>query len=414
MRRTPRFKASFGTAALSAAILLAAAGSPPQSPSWERRTFGRLSCELPAGWTNASLDGTGQKIWLKGDPENPEVIFSVLRTADIKEIFSEFKVDSKRALVVGGKGAVLYSGAPAGEEGRGTVIVFDEKEGGETLALIAGFQNEAVWVRERAVLDRIIASVRFAGAAAGPVCAWDSFTQDPRQFATQPGGVFPMRRTYPTGSYRVHVGPAGKAGLDIPPRTWSTFGPFEVAAGHKYAAIIRPGAGTSRDLAWEKDSARLAMYSAPPADKPGLPGHAVVYVRNDITDEWSAVCLEPAGTPPGGTPELKFDESVLRSVKAGATVTLRARAVHLPADVKKLKFSWSLHLNECSSANPPGAKANFWYIQNADVVRGEAECSLVMKAAAQPGESNFNLLVQDEPYTKRVFLSTKSISYKIQ
>jgi len=39
---------------------------------------------------------------------------------------------------------------------------------------------------------------------------------------------------------------------------------------------------------------------------------------------------------------------------------------------------------------------------------------LVMKAAAQPGESNFNLLVQDEPYTKRVFLSTKSISYKIQ
>ncbi|MBM3295677.1 MAG: hypothetical protein FJY82_14320 [Candidatus Aminicenantes bacterium] len=401
-------------AAAVSAVLFGAAAAPVDSQGWERKTFGRLSCELPTEWKNASWEDIGQQIWMKGDPENPEVIFSVIRTADIQEIFEDFKVEAKTVVVVGGKKAVKYTGSPVDEAGKGLIIVFDEKEGGETLALIGAFQDESVWNREKSVFDRIVGSVRFAGAAAAPACVWDSFTFDQRQFAAQPGGVFPMRRNFPTGSYRIHVGPAGKTGLDIPPKAWRTFGPYPVVAGRKYAAIIKRGAGTICELDWETDSARIMMYSVPPADKPGLPGHAVVYVRNDIPDEFYAICLEPVGAPAGGKPELQFDDSWMRSVKAGATLTLRAKAVHIPAEVKRLKFSWYLHLNDCLSATPPGTKVNFWYNQFADVVNGEAECTLVMKAASAPGESSFTLLVQDEPYQKRVFLSTKTLPYKIQ
>jgi|GEM_PF-2410295 len=298
MRTKRIFRERLRAAAL-AVILLGLVGSAADPQGWERKSFGRLSCELPADWKNASWEDIGQQIWMKGDPENPEVIFSVVRTPDIQEIFDEFKVQEKRAVVVGGKSAVRFFGAPAEEKGIGIIIVFDEKEAGETLALIGAFQDETVWNREKAVFERIVGSVRFAGAAAAPACAWDSFTFDQRQFAAQPGGVFPMRRNFPTGSYRIHVGPAGKTGLDVPPKTWRTFGPFNVAAGHKYSAIIKRGAGTICELEWETDSARIMTYSVPPADKPGLPGYAVVYVRNDITDQFYAICLEPAGAAGG-------------------------------------------------------------------------------------------------------------------
>lgn len=122
-----------------------------------------------------------------------------------------------------------------------------------------------------------------SGGMGTPNCIWDSYTNDQRQFATQPGGVFPMRRDYPPGNYQVHVGPAGKHGLDVPPRTWKTFGPYSLVAGSKYAAITY---GMPIGLIWEKDSARLMMYSVPKA-------HAIVYVRNEILDQFYAVCLEP-------------------------------------------------------------------------------------------------------------------------
>jgi hypothetical protein len=311
---------------------------------------------------------------------------------------------------------VAHSGTPKEEntKAKGIVIVLDEKEpGGGTLALVGAFHDEAAWNLYKGPFDRIVASAAFKGAAAAPSCVWDSFTNDPRQFATQPGGVLPLRRNFKTGKYLVHVGPAGKDGLALPPATWRTFGPYDIAAGDKFAAIIKRGQGTVCDLDWEKNSARLLMYSTPPLDRPGLPGNAVVYVRNDSTDQWYAICLEPVGGG-GGKPELHFDQAVLKTIKAGGTTTLKAKVSHIPAEVKKLKFSWYLHLNECVSAVPPGTKVNFWYNQFVDVKNGEAEGSIVMRAEAQKKESSFSLIIQDEPYTQKVFLSTKTISYQIQ
>lgn len=127
------------------------------------------------------------------------------------------------------------------------------------------------------------------GGMATPNCVWESFTNDQRQFATQPGGVLPMRKNYQPGNYLVHVGPAGKHGLDVPPKTWKTFGPYQLVAGSKYAAILyMPKIG----IIWEKDSARLMSYSTPR-------GHAVVYLRNEILDQFYAVCLEPVQTGAG-------------------------------------------------------------------------------------------------------------------
>ena len=292
----------FWTVAVSAALILAAS-HPAESQSWVKKTFGRLTFEVPSDWKDTPGEGDIQKIWSKGDPNNPEAVFSVVQTTNLDEILGGLKMDSKQPATVGGKSAVCYTGTPKEETGKGILIVLNEKEpGGGTLALIGFFHNEAAWNQNRSVFDHIVGSVKFQGAATPPSCVWDSFTNDPRQFAAQPGGVFPLRRNYKTGQYLVHVGPAGKDGLAIPPATWRTFGPFDVTAGNKYAAIIQKGLGTVCELKWEKNSARLQMYSNPPAGSPGLAGHAVVYVRNDSNDQWYALCLEPVGAP-GGKPE---------------------------------------------------------------------------------------------------------------
>jgi hypothetical protein len=494
---------------------------------------------VPADWKLATADIPTQKIWAKGDPNEPDAVFSVT-SSDINEILGGLKVESKKATTVGGKSALVYAGSLIEESGKGIVIVFDEKaQGSKALALIGFFHNDAAWNRYKVDFDRIVDSIKFAGAAA-PGCKWDSFTNDLRQFVAQPGRVLPLRRNYKAGKYLVHVGPAGKDGLSVPPAKWRTFGPYDIAAGNKYCGLIRSGAGTLCELQWEQNSARLETYSKPPAGSPGLEGYAVVYVRNDALDQWYAICLErvgdaptapgctwdsftndprqfatqpggvlplrktfgkgrysihvgPAGnnglnippaiwntfgpfdieggnkyaaiikkgqgagcdliweknsarltmysTPPptaavvyvrndaldqwyaicleqlaetGGEPVLDFDASVLQNIKTGQTYTFKAKASHIPPEVKKLKFSWYLHMSECVSAIPAGSKVNFWYNQIVDVRNGEAEAVMVMKAESQKREAAFDLFVRDEPYTKKVFLSVKHTTYQIK
>jgi hypothetical protein len=527
------------TAAVAAALIMISV-HPAQSQTWIKKTFSRLSFEVPADWSDTSVDPATQRIWSVGNRNNRDAVFSVVSSTDIQEILGGLKVESKKTTRVGGEGATYYAGTPNDGPGRGYLIVLDAKEpGGRTLALIGSFSGEAALKNYRSYWVHFVASVKPKGAAKAPSCVWDSYTNDPRQFAAQPGGVFPMRRNFPTGKYLVHVGPAGNNGLNLPPakwRTfgpydiaagnkyaaiiqmgqgtvcellwevnsarlmmyskpagsavvyvrneaqdqwyaiclelvgsganapscewdsytndprqfaaqpggvfpmrrnfptgkylvhvgpagnnglnlppakWRTFGPYDIAAGNKYAAIIQMGQGTVCELLWEVNSARLMMYSKPPSDSPGLPGYAVVYVRNDALDQWYAICLEPVGAG-GGKPMLHFEEAVLQTIKAGGTYTLKARVSNVPAGVTKLKFSWYLHLNECLSADPPGSKANFWYNQIADVRNGEAECTIVMRAEAQKKESSLSLMAQDEPYTKKVFLSTKTITYQIK
>jgi hypothetical protein len=121
-------------------------------------------------------------------------------------------------------------------------------------------------------------------------CSWDSFTPDQRAFVGQPGGVFPLRNSsFEAGNYLVLVGPAGDNGLDIPPATWNSFGPYELKGGHKYKATIESPRGES--LRFEEDPADLLSYSDP------SPGYASVYARNGCPgDIWYAICLQPINT----------------------------------------------------------------------------------------------------------------------
>jgi hypothetical protein len=410
-----RFFVGWLSIAISAALIMAG-GLTGEPQNWAKKIFGRITFEVPPDWKAMSMDANEQVAWYTGSEEDPDALFSAIETDDIGEILGMLTVETKRATTVGGKSAVMHIGKSRDEGQYGLVIVFDEKgPGGKTFALIGAFLDEPARQKYQGVVDRIVHSVRFAGAAPAASC-WESFTFDPRQFAAQPGGVFPMRPQYRTGRYLVRIGPAGKSGLDLPPARTRTFGPYDLTAGNKYAAIIKKGLGTVCEMEWLTNGARLMMYSNPPKDGAavGLPGHAVVYVRNEITDEFYAVCLEAVGTAPAGKPELHFDAGVLQTIKAGQTYTLTAKATGIPPGVTTLKFGWYLHLNDCLSATPAGAKVNFWYNQMVPVRDGVAECSLVVRAAAQKGDSSFSLIVQDEPYTKRVFLNTGTLSYKIQ
>ncbi|MDD3943063.1 MAG: hypothetical protein PHR90_11365, partial [Sphaerochaetaceae bacterium] len=88
------------------------------------------------------------------------------------------------------------------------------------------------------------------------------------------------------GSYMVLVGPAGEDGLDLPPASWNTFGPYELRGGHKYKALIESPGG--KFLRFEEDPADLLSYSDP------SPESASVYARNNCPGNiWYAICLLP-------------------------------------------------------------------------------------------------------------------------
>lgn len=118
-------------------------------------------------------------------------------------------------------------------------------------------------------------------------CKWDSYTPDQMAFAAQPGNVFPLRNSpFAAGSYMVLVGPAGEDGLDLPPASWNTFGPYELKGGHKYKALIESPGG--KFLRFEEDPADLLSYSDP------SPESASVYARNNCPGNiWYAICLLP-------------------------------------------------------------------------------------------------------------------------
>lgn len=129
-------------------------------------------------------------------------------------------------------------------------------------------------------------------------CQWDSFTPDRAAYAGQPGNVLPLRSSpFAAGSYIVLVGAAGEDGLDLPPKSWNIFGPYELKAGHKYKASIKcPG---EEALLWEEDPADLLDYSDPGPDL------ASVYSHNDCTGEvWYAICLRSLSPFAGKTAEV--------------------------------------------------------------------------------------------------------------
>ena len=104
---------------------------------------------------------------------------------------------------------------------------------------------------------------------------------------------------------------------------------------------------------------------------------------------------------------MTLDLSVLDNLRTNQTFTLTASIENVPASVTKIKLSWYLHLSDCTSADPPGAKVNLWYNQFVIPQGGKAKCSITVKADDSPTETEFQLFVQDEPYTKALFLSAR-------
>ena len=99
---------------------------------------------------------------------------------------------------------------------------------------------------------------------------WRAYTYDPRQFAAQPGGVFPHQTFTVAGRYFVYYGPVDKLGLRLPPVAVKKAGPFLIQPGRNYTCVfIKP------DGVLFNEGAPL-MYSV-------SPGRATVYVRTEMT-----------------------------------------------------------------------------------------------------------------------------------
>jgi len=142
--------------------------------------------------------------------------------------------------------------------------------------------------------------------AINPSCDWNNYSPDRRSFATQPGGVFPLRKSFRPGLYKVHVGAVAN-NAQKPPTRWNTYGPFRLKGGCKYRALINddgniPGSPLNQDipyLKWEENHRTLSMYS-----KPG-PSEAIVYARNEVFGNvWYAICLQYIGPSPPNPPSI--------------------------------------------------------------------------------------------------------------
>jgi hypothetical protein len=277
------YLARVGAALLGMGAFMLLTNLPSMSQEWTRHTAGNVSLEIPSDWKAVSEYPADQGAWYKGSDVEPEAAFGLVRGEAIEEILKDLKIEEQKEMTIAGKPAIYYYGTPSGEQSKGFMIVVT----GENLAFIGASNSEAMMKQYKPVYEKIIGSIKISGAAAAPVCEWDSYTYDQTAFAAQPGRVFPMRRNYNPGKYLVHVGPAGKDGLAIPPASSKNFGPYTLAAGSKYLALIKKGSDGTYTLTWSENDAILNAYSKPS-------GVAVVYVRNEISDEslWYAICLE--------------------------------------------------------------------------------------------------------------------------
>jgi hypothetical protein len=180
---------------------------------------------------------------------------------------------------------------------------------------------------------------------------------------------------------------------------WKKYGPVTLKGGKRYFVVF----GRSAEVALSEES------NLPPQETQvsATPDSAIIWHENDSGNGARiAYCFQPVPAS-GGTdkPILRMDLSPLDNLRTNQTFTLTAIAENIPSSITKLKFTWYLDLSNCVSADPPGQKVNLWYNQLITPVNGKATCSITIKAEDEPRETNFMFFVQDEPYTKAVFLS---------
>lgn len=143
-------------------------------------------------------------------------------------------------------------------------------------------------------------SVAHGGATAAPAPApapggaittfspWTRITNDPRQYAAQPGGMMPLvvynGANFAAGDYVIYYGVTTGA---FGPVTNVQMQPVTLASNTRYAARA-----TSMGFeSFQPGGSALMMHSDPG------PGRAMIYARNDDMQNWRAICVLPVGIP---------------------------------------------------------------------------------------------------------------------
>jgi hypothetical protein len=128
------------------------------------------------------------------------------------------------------------------------------------------------------------------GASPSSYSPWTRITNDQRQYAAQPGGVFPLMITngmgFEPGAYVIYHGLTDGSGPTSP--IWNIQAvPVTIAPDTRYIARASSWGIES----FNAEGGALNMYSPP------QPGRAMVYARNDDPANWRAICIIPASWP---------------------------------------------------------------------------------------------------------------------
>ena len=140
------------------------------------------------------------------------------------------------------------------------------------------------------VLASLLAWASAGNAQIQTLSKWTSITPDPRQFATQRGGVLPLvvlggdTPYFDAGQYMIYVAPSNPNGMKV--SRWNAFGPFALQGNDRWKVTLLP----QSQLRMENNPAALQAYASPG------PTRAMIYVRNEDVTSWHSICVLPVGT----------------------------------------------------------------------------------------------------------------------
>ncbi|MFC2157550.1 hypothetical protein ACFLT9_06905 [Acidobacteriota bacterium] len=179
---------------------------------------------------------------------------------------------------------------------------------------------------------------------------------------------------------------------------WKKHGPVTLKGGKRYFIVF----GRSLPVSISEESGLPIQETQVVA----TPDSAIIWHENDSSNGARIAYCFQAVPVSIGKPELHIDLSPLDDLKTNQTITMTATAENIPLSITKLKFYWMFGWGDCISGEPPGQISDSSrYTQFIAPVNGKATCSVTYKADSEPREPGFMLLIQDEPYTKVVFLS---------
>lgn len=152
-------------------FLLALSAPAGAAGGWAQRTVDNLTLELPADWRALSAKNLKaspfRAAWFTGDEEHPDAGVAIFQPSFMPDIRKKLAADKYATTTVGGRPARRYfiDFEGGGKSTSYVSIVAGAAPGGKDWALMH-FAPTPKWPAHQATLERVIASVRFAGAAA--------------------------------------------------------------------------------------------------------------------------------------------------------------------------------------------------------------------------------------------------------